>query len=81
MRLKPLELGTSRLHCKVQGEEDLFARETHLSNLKYVNHLHDTALAMNHVITTEQDSKVAMEQDSKVAMHLKAFTEVCQSPA
>jgi hypothetical protein len=56
----------------VQGE-DLFAREANFHqscsksfNLKYVNHLRDTA--RNHAIDTEQDLRSAA--------HLKAFTAV-----
>jgi hypothetical protein len=58
----------------VQGE-DLFAREANFHqscrksfNLKYVNHLQDTAQSMNRAIDTEQERKAAV--------HLKAFTAV-----
>lgn len=58
----------------VQGE-DLFARETNFHqscrksfNLKYANHLQNTAQATNCVTDTEQNRKAAA--------HLKAFTAV-----
>lgn len=72
---RALELGNSRLHRKVQGE-DLFAREAQFHpscrssfNLKYVNHLRDTARA------TKRD-KTETDQDRKASAHLKAFTAV-----
>lgn len=52
---RALELGNSHLHRKVQGE-DLFAREAQfhpscrsLFNLRYLNHLRDTARATKDV--------------------------------
>jgi len=72
---RALELGNSRLHRKVQGE-DLFAREAqfHQScrksfNLEYANYLRDTALATN-------CDKADTEPDRKASAHLKAFTAV-----
>ena len=70
-----LELGNSRLHRKVQGE-DLFAREAQFPqscrksfNLKYINYLHATARATN-------CDKTDTTQDRKAHTHLKAFTVV-----
>ena len=72
---RALELGDSRLHRTVQGE-DLFAREAqfHSScrnsfNLKYANYLRDTARATKF----EQSES---DQDRKASAHLKAFTAV-----
>lgn len=57
---RALELGNSHLHRKVQGE-DLFAREAQfhpscrsLFNLKYLNHLRDTARATKDVTKPKQ---------------------------
>lgn len=72
---RALELGDSRLHRKVQGE-DLFAREAQFHpscrnsfNLKYANYLRDTARATKF----EQSES---DQDRKASAHLKAFTAV-----
>jgi len=69
-----LELGNNRLYRMVQGE-DLFATEAQfhhscrkLFNLKYANHLRDTAKAANHNLDTEQARKAVA--------HQKAFTIV-----
>ena len=68
-----LELGSNRLHRKVQGE-DLFAREAQFHpfsrksfNLKYADYFRDTARA------TSCD-KTDTDQDRKGSAHLKAFT-------
>ena len=57
---RALELGNSHLHRKVQGE-DLFAREAQfhpscrsLFNLRYLNHLRDTARATKDVKKPKQ---------------------------
>ena len=70
-----LQLGNSRLHRKVQGE-DLFARETQFHpscrksfNLKYINYQRATARATN-------CDKTDTDQDYKAHAHLKAFTIV-----
>ena len=72
---RALELGDSRLHRKVQGE-DLFAREAQFHpscrnsfNLKYANYLRDTARATKF----EQSES---DQDRKASAHRKAFTAV-----
>ena len=72
---RALELGNSSLYRKVLGE-DLFAREAQfhpscrsLFNLKYLNHLRDTARATKR-------HKTETDQDRKASAHLKAFTAV-----
>ena len=65
---RALELGNSRLHRKVQGE-DLFAREAQFHPLKYINYLRDTARDLN-------CDKTETDQEHKASMHRQAFAVV-----